>query len=150
MIAKKSGRLILIVMLNISYYTIGLEVEIISLLPDTTQNQHLKLLKKPAVYEGNDLFTIIDGGAEIYFEYGFTRAADVAYLENETARIDIQIYEMSDEGAAYGIFSNSFSDSDRIIHTDLLMITHDQYAMFYKNRYFGVISYSNTDQHEIR
>ena len=88
---------------------------------------------------------MIDGGADLYFEYGFVRAIDVSYIKQEKVRIDIQLYEMTDAGAAYGIFSQSRSLSDSIQDMDPMLVTGSNFAMFYKGQYFGVLSESNID-----
>lgn len=123
------------------------KADILSFLPDTSEFNGLTILKSPVIYNGNDLYTLIDGGADLYMEYGFIKAVDAAYLLNGTSRIDIQIYEMTDAGAAYGIYTNSRSESDTLTLNNPLAFIKSQYAMFCKDRYFGVISLTdNSDE----
>lgn len=54
---------------------------------------------------GQDLYLVINGGAEIYFEYGFKEAAYQSYKNKSGQSINLEIYEMTDPGAAYGIYT---------------------------------------------
>jgi hypothetical protein len=57
------------------------------------------------MYTGEDLFLYINGGAEIYHEYGF-RGVAVQEFRHESGRsISLEIFEMTDPDAAFGIFS---------------------------------------------
>ena len=58
----------------------------------------------PEVYEGESLYDRIDGGAEIFFEYGFDRAVYQEYDRNDDL-LQIEIYDMDDDTAAFGVFS---------------------------------------------
>lgn len=55
------------------------------------------------LFRGAELFGHIDGGAEIFLELGFVEAA-VAQLHRGGARIDVELYRMSDAAAALGIY----------------------------------------------
>jgi hypothetical protein len=91
-----------------------------SLLPNNaiTNNSDIPLLfaddlseykiKKTEFYKGKELYGYINGGAEIYLEYGFKKLA-VQYLHNSINECKIEIYQMSDHKAAYGIYSISHS-----------------------------------------
>ncbi|MBN1350430.1 hypothetical protein JXJ21_13530 [candidate division KSB1 bacterium] len=57
-------------------------------------------------FMGQKLFDHINGGAEIYFEYGFARL-DVAYYQKDEKEIVVERYRMADSPAAYGIYSFS-------------------------------------------
>jgi hypothetical protein len=59
----------------------------------------------PQAVEGDDLYLIIDGGAEIVNEYGFRRAVFGSY-ENQTGKsVNLEIYEMEDAVSAYGMYT---------------------------------------------
>ncbi|MEW5944619.1 MAG: DUF6599 family protein [bacterium] len=58
---------------------------------------------EPAVFVGERLYDFIDGAAEKYFEFGFTRAATLEYASGgETATVDV--FEMSAPRSARAIF----------------------------------------------
>ena len=43
-------------------------------------------------FEGEDLFIYIDGGAEIYFEYGFRRVIVQDYRNDAGSRLSLEIF----------------------------------------------------------
>jgi|GEM_PF-691449 len=61
-------------------------------------------IQNRSTYDGNSLWGYIDGGADLYLEYGFKKLEGTdAGLNGVKYRIDI--YKMSDSESAYGIFS---------------------------------------------
>jgi len=59
----------------------------------------------PQIYKGEDLFLYIDGGAEIFHEYGFRQVITQEYKDTGGRTISLEIYEMSDPAAAFGMFT---------------------------------------------
>jgi len=57
-------------------------------------------------YDGNSLWGYINGGADIYLEYGFKQAF-VQEVRYNSILYKIEIYQMNDLESAYGIFSVS-------------------------------------------
>jgi hypothetical protein len=57
-------------------------------------------------FDGSALYGLIDGGADLYFEYGFTKVLVQEILWHESP-FRIEIYQMKSAQAAFGIFSIS-------------------------------------------
>ena len=57
------------------------------------------------VYSGEALYEYIDGGAEIYREYGFCEVAVQDYKNKAGRTATLEIYVMSSPAAAYGIYT---------------------------------------------
>ena len=57
-------------------------------------------------FNGRSLFGYIDGGAELYLEYGFS-VVSVSEIEYLQGKYKTEIYKMNDPEAAFGIFSVS-------------------------------------------
>jgi hypothetical protein len=55
-------------------------------------------------FQGKGLYGYIDGGAEVYHEYGFVRLT-VTDIECAEGKLSIELYEMKNPLAAFGIFS---------------------------------------------
>ena len=57
-------------------------------------------------YDGNSLWGLIDGGADLYLEYGFN---ELGFQEVEWKGFNfrVELYRMLDDTSAYGIFSAS-------------------------------------------
>ena len=64
------------------------------------------IIARNEVIEGNSLWGYINGGADLYFEYGFV-AVRVQEITKRKVHIKIDIYQMKSEEAAFGIFSIS-------------------------------------------
>ena len=64
------------------------------------------------VYVGDDLFIYINGGAEIYHEYGFVQVSVQRYVRGEDS-ISVEIYAM--DGDAFGIYSFARSSGGRAV-----------------------------------
>ena len=62
-------------------------------------------MDEPQYVEGEDLFLLINGGAEIYHEYGFKQAVVQSYADDQDRSLNLEIYEMLDPAAGYGIFT---------------------------------------------
>ena len=60
-------------------------------------------IERTEYYDGNALWGLINGGADIYLEYGFDELAfqTVEWLEQH---FRVEIYLMTDEEAAFGIY----------------------------------------------
>ncbi len=56
-------------------------------------------------YEGDDLFFLINGGADLYMEYGFADVAAVELKHPDKGSVYIELYRMDSDSAAFGIFS---------------------------------------------
>jgi len=65
----------------------------------------------PQRYRGEDLFLYIDGGAEIYHEYGFKQVIARDYRDRKDRTITLEIYEMASPESAFGMFT--FKSSGR-------------------------------------
>jgi len=59
----------------------------------------------PQQFKGEDLFLYIDGGAELYREYGFRQVIAQDYRNKKGKIISLEIFEMASAEAAYGMFT---------------------------------------------
>jgi hypothetical protein len=63
-------------------------------------------ITEPRIFTGRALFGYINGGAELYLEYGF-EAVTVVEIDYMKGRYKTEIYKMMSPEAAFGIFSVS-------------------------------------------
>jgi hypothetical protein len=92
-----------------------------------------------STFKGDDLFFLIDGGAEVYLEYGFIQvwAADYGF---DKQSVHIELYEMATQDAAWGIFSlRKPIGTTHNQQPDAVSQAKD-YLMAYDNNYYLVIS----------
>jgi hypothetical protein len=80
-------------------------VDLADLLPQTEESGRWTPVGEPEFVAGEDLYLVINGGAEIYHEYGFNAAVFHSYRATDGTSINLEIYEMEDEGAAYGMYT---------------------------------------------
>lgn len=59
----------------------------------------------PKTYLGDKLYEMINGGADIYHEYGFTQVMRAEYVNSRGKSVKLEIYEMESPAAAYGIYT---------------------------------------------
>jgi len=81
------------------------ESELSKLLPQIGEAESWFPTEEAEYASGQDLYLLIDGGAEIYFEYGFKKAVFQTYRNEHGQSINLEIYEMIDPGGAYGIYT---------------------------------------------
>jgi len=96
------------------------------------------------LYAGEELFTLIDGGADIFFEYGFQQAAAAKYRNHFENSIKLEIYEMSDAPAAYGMFTLNAGTRGKIIQIGNEGRLFDYYLMFWKNTFLIFLTGGDT------
>jgi hypothetical protein len=80
------------------------------------------------VFKGNELFLYINGGAEIYREYGFEQVAVREYARADD-KIAVEVYTM--EGLAYGVFMVLRSVNDDPVDLGDGGAISDYYARFW-------------------
>lgn len=118
--------------------------DIVDLLPDPFALPGIQLAGEPEIYQGEDLFDLINGGAEIYLEYGFVKVASQNYSEMKgNSSLRVEIYEMTDPEAAFGIFSFTAMGQpikDKITH---YIVSDTDYGMMVRGSYFIIASFAN-------
>lgn len=100
---------------------------------------------KPEVYKDKELFNYIDGGADIYFEYGFQQVISQEYSHEEES-IVADIYQMADPAAAFGIYSihrDAYKPSVKIGDDGT---EFDYQITFWQDRYYVVLLGYNNDR----
>ena len=86
-------------------------------------------------YEGEDLYEYINGGAEIYHEYGFKQVVVQDYINEAGNSISVEIFEMTSPASAYGIYTFKTHAKGKKVHVG----TDAQLADYYMNFWKGPI-----------
>ena len=95
---------------------------------------------KPESYRNEDLYLYINGGAEIYHEYGFQAVLVQDYTNMNGRKISLEIYEMTDSTAAYGIYSFKRSSAGEEFAVDKQGHLEDYYLNFWKGKYLVTLT----------
>ncbi len=72
-------------------------------------------IKSEKIYTRESLFGYMNGGAELYLEYGFDRLA-VTEIDIDDTGYKLEVYKMDDRAAAFGIYSVSVFRCDTSGH----------------------------------
>lgn len=109
-------------------------MELMEYLPDPAALQPWEPEDEPRAAEGETLFMLINGAAEMYFEYGFHRAIFQSYIDGEGQWIDLEIYEMTDAAAAYGLQSIKQGRNGKAVDIGDAAYLEEYYLNFRKGR----------------
>jgi hypothetical protein len=91
-------------------------------------------------YEGEDLYTYIDGGAEIYQEYGFRRVLLQDYKNAKGKSVSLEIFEMETPAAAFGMFSFKRSGNGKTVSFGGGAELEAYYMNFWKGRFLVTLT----------
>ncbi|MBD3414555.1 MAG: hypothetical protein GF421_09015 [Candidatus Aminicenantes bacterium] len=123
----------------VSVFSFSLQPEstqgIVQYLPDTGALSGWNQMGAPQTAKGEDLFLLINGGAEIYHEYGFEKAVIQSYKHQSGLSLNVELYEMTDSISAYGMFSFKTGSQGQILDIGLDSLLEDYYLNFWKNNF---------------
>lgn len=63
-----------------------------------------QLAGSPRLYPGRELYGHIDGGAELFHEFGFLDLLVASYVDGTGRELDLEIYRLEDARAAYAVY----------------------------------------------
>lgn len=101
---------------------------------------------QPREFRGDDLYIYIDGGAEIYLEYGFRRVLIQDYESAGGKSLSLEIFEMSGPDSAYGMFSFKASGRGKEIDLGDGSELDSYYLNFWKGPYLVTITGFDEDR----
>ncbi|MCF8223397.1 MAG: hypothetical protein K9J25_09645 [Bacteroidales bacterium] len=94
------------------------------------------VLKKPEkTFTTESLFGYMNGGAELYLEYGFDRLV-VSEVMIDDSEYKVEVYRMNDPEAAFGIYSVSVFKCDTSNHIDDYSCQTPYQLQFCKGPYY--------------
>jgi hypothetical protein len=141
----KNIPVVLVLLLMIFHNQIsGKEIE--KLVPGNDEILGWKMTDKPGIFEGDNLFELIDGGADLYYEYGFVKVLSVHYADPANTNLLVEVYEMEDAQSAYGIFSITRQTSAWSDNFGSLAAIEGSYISFWKSKYYVTISFTSGQQ----
>jgi hypothetical protein len=98
------------------------------------------------IFVGGALWGLINGGADLYYEYGFDRMV-IQEIEWQGEEFRLELYRMETPGAAFGIFSVSVHGcraGGPVTTGDCL--NRFQYQFYSGNYYLSLINYSGSSR----
>lgn len=134
-------KILLFVMITVQFISlVSAEIttgdkNILSLLPTTTDLPKWQPVGEPEHVVGDDLFQLINGGAEIYHEYGFKQAVTLGFKNSNKKSFNLEIYEMENPEASYGVFTFKTGPQGKDIPIGSDGILEDYYLNFWKGNF---------------
>lgn len=101
--------------------------------------------QKDGIFNPDNLYDYINGGAELYLSYGFEKAVNRTYVRPDQPDIVVDLFDMGTSVNAYGVFSHSMETFERAFGQG------SQYSegllLFWKDRYYlSIMSYPETPE----
>jgi hypothetical protein len=90
------------------------------------------LSEAPKNYRGDKLYVMINGGADIYYKYGFMQVIRAEYAEVRGKSITLEVYEMENPAAAYGIYTFKIGVGGKALAIGQDALLEDYYFNFWK------------------
>jgi hypothetical protein len=119
--------------------------ELKGLLPSSADVSGITAGGRPHIYKGMKLFDYINGGAELYYEYGFEQACVQRY-QPPPGEVTAEIYQMDLPVNAYGIYTFDTKGEHPSIGQDA---TYERGLLsFWKGRYFVRVFSENEELKE--
>ncbi len=103
----------------------------------------------PQLYEGETLYDYIDGGADIYHEYGFEEVIVQEYKNPEGKEITLEIFKMRTDQGAYGIYTFKRSARGKEVELGNEGQIEDYYLNFWKNDFMATLTGFDEEQQTI-
>jgi hypothetical protein len=103
----------------------------------------------PQQYAGDDLYLYINGGAEIYHEYGFEQVISQDYSSKQGKSISIELFEMSGPESAFGIYSFKSSALGKELSIGDGAGLEDYYLNFWKGKYLITLTGFDADKETV-
>lgn len=89
---------------------------------------------------GEDLFRLINGGAEIFLKAGFSRAVSQAYIQAGRQPIQLEIYEMTGPQAARAVFGQKTRGNGQPVTLGVQGVDGEYYLIFWQDRFLVTVT----------
>lgn len=132
---RKIISFIILIALSIGIHIYGKESDLTVYLPGAGELPGWAASAEPEYAEGDDLFLLINGGAEVYHEYGFKQTVTQGFKSKNGKSFNLEIYEMRDPAAAYGVYTFKTGDSGQPVPIDGEGLLEDYYLNFRKGNF---------------
>jgi hypothetical protein len=124
----------------------GIGAELKDILSANEEIQDWQVVDSVRTIKGNQLFDYIDGGAEIFVEYGFVQAVSATYKDSANRQLQAEVYEMADSAASYGAYSFYLNSEGQNANAGQEARIIDYYCVARKGNCVIVISIPQADE----
>jgi len=109
-------------------------------LPRDGEIKGWKINDLPQEYKGEDLYLYIDGGAEIYREYGFSQVIVQDFTNPDGKSVSLEIFEMVSPESAYGMYTFKTSPQGEALAIGGEARLEGYYLNFWKGNYLVTLT----------
>ena len=113
---------------------------LLRLLPIETQLKGLKIDGSPEMAAGQELYMLINGGAEIYMQEGFKRAILATYINTDGKTINLEIFEMESPESANRIHAKKIGQQGKKLPIGEDALLEDYFLNFRKGSFQVTLS----------
>gem|GEM_PF-1027284 len=107
----------------------GQKTDLATFLPAQEELEIWQADGDPQVFRGQELFVYMDGGADLYLEYGFVQLLVQDYKDSSGHGVSLEIFELTSPESAFGIFTCKTNPGDK----ELKLGDHGRLADYYLN-----------------
>jgi len=122
---------------------------LLKFLPSTGEVKGWQRDDSPQEYRGEDLYEYINGGAEIYHDYGFKQVVVQDFRNRNEKAISLEIFEMEDAESAFGIYTFKTRSEDKKVSFGSDGQLSDYYLNFWKGNLLVTITGFDEDKETI-
>ena len=119
-------------------------------IPEANELGEWKKDGSPQEYKGEDLFLYIDGGAEIYHEYGFRQVVVQDYLNKGGKSISLEVFEMLNPESAYGMYTFKTSAQGDVLAIGDEALLEGYYMNFWKGNFLVTLTGFDEDEETVK
>lgn len=119
--------------------------DIFKLLPKSNELKGWTYKSEPRIFANNQLWEYIDGGADVYIDYGFQKVATVE-LENAKRNIVVDLYDMKSMEGAFGMYARERARTYHFISIGAGGYHEGVALNFYQSNYYVKLTAFTDDQ----
>ena len=144
-----------LVLLTFSLFLVGFFVQshaqsdLSGLLPPENELGGWALIETPRHAEGDGLFALINGGAELYLKLGFQRAIIADYANKSDQSVTLEIYEMNTPEAATKLFEKKAGQEGKSLSLGDAALFANYYLNFRQGKLLVTLTGSDTNEKTI-
>lgn len=118
------------------------------LMNDTCRD--MVLVGEPEYFIGDDLFSLINGGADLYHEYGFREVVTAKYGFTAGDTVKAEVYDMGSPEGAWGIYSMTETSKARPFSAGVAGRQGEGFVQFIKGSYMVYIYHQGADAFDLQ
>jgi hypothetical protein len=113
---------------------------LLQMLPSKSQMTGWAFDGAPETAVGQELYLLINGGAEIYMQAGFKRAVLASYINGDGKVINLEIFEMASPESAKRIHMKKIGKQGKKVPIGDDAVLEDYYLNFRKGSFLATLS----------